>query len=117
MSKNLEVLIENLIAAGNSMIAVANELKDAMPTEAKTAGEEEPVVQTTENAPAPAGEAAISKEDVRKLLVAKSNADGGVHKPAVKALVKKHSTSGRLSDIAPEQYGAFIKELEAIGNA
>ncbi len=115
MSKNMEALIENLIATGNSMIAVANELKEAKPTEAKTAKKEEPVVQTTENAPAK--ETPISKEDVRKLLVAKSNADGGVHKPAVKALVKKYSTSGQLSDIAPEQYGAVIKELEAIGNA
>lgn len=115
MSKNLEALIENLIATGNSMIAVANELKEANSTEAKTAKKEEPVVQTTENAPAK--ETTISKEDVRKLLVAKSNADGGVHKPAVKALVKKYSTSGQLSDIAPEQYGAVIKELEAIGNA
>ena len=117
MSKNLEVLIENLIAAGNSMIAVANGLKEAKPTETKTTKQEEPVVQTTENAPAPARETTISKEDVRKLLVAKSNADGGVHKPAVKALVKKYSTSGQLSDIAPEQYGAVIKELEVIGNA
>lgn len=117
MSKNLEALIENLIATGNSMIAVANELKEAKPAEAKTAKKEEPVVQTTENAPAPAEEATISKEDVRKLLVAKSNADGGVHKPAVKALVKKYSTSGQLSAIAPEQYGSVIKELEAIGNA
>lgn len=115
MSKNLEALIENLIATGNSMIAVANELKEAKPIEAKIAKKEEPVVQTTENAPAK--ETTISKEDVRKLLVAKSNADGGVHKPAVKALVKKYSTSGQLSDISPEQYGAVIKELEAIGNA
>lgn len=117
MSKNMEALIENLIATGNSMIAVANELKDTKPAEAKTAKKEEPVVQTTESAPAPAKETTISKEDVRKLLVAKSNADGGVHKPAVKALVKKYSTSGQLSAIAPEQYGAVIKELEAIGNA
>lgn len=115
MSKNMEALIENLIATGNSMVAVANELKEAKPAEAKTVRKEEPVVQATENTPAK--ETTISKEDVRKLLVAKSNADGGVHKPAVKALVKKYSTSGQLSDIAPEQYGAVIKELEAISNA
>lgn len=68
-------------------------------------------------AEAPDAAASISKEDVRKLLVEKSNMDGGIHKPAVKDLVKKYSGTGQLSAIAPEHYASLLKELEGIGNA
>lgn len=66
---------------------------------------------------APDAVVSISKEEVRKLLVEKSNMDGGIHKPAVKNLVKKYSDTGQLSTIAPEHYAGLLKELEGIGNA
>ena len=60
---------------------------------------------------------ALSKEDVRKLLVEKSNMDGGAYRAAVKDLVRKYSETGQLSTISPEHYPDLMKELEAVGNA
>lgn len=62
-------------------------------------------------------QAVISKEDVRKLLVEKSNIDGGIYRAAVKDLVRKYSETGQLSTINPEHYTDLLKELEAVGNA
>ncbi len=115
MSKisELSAAIDALIDCGNGIVKAAEALKAFYSSDEKPKAEPAKKQMT----PAPAKEPAFSKEDVRKLLVAKSNADGGAYKPAVKALVKKYSTTGQLSDIPAEKYADVAAELETIGDA
>lgn len=112
--KELNQILDDMIEAGNNMIEAANALKEYFSSPA----EPEPEKPKEEPAPAPVEDKkpALTKEDVRKLLVAKSNEAGGKYKPQVKALVRKYSENGNLSTVKPEQYEALTAELEVIGN-
>ena len=111
MSKMNELLaaLNEMSACGKELVKVAEVLKAFYSSENETEQEKK--------VPEPPAEKNISKEDVRKLLVAKSNADGGVYKPAVKELVRKYSETGQLSSIPADKYADVIAELEGIGNA
>lgn len=114
----LSATIDEMIACGNGLVKAAEALKAFYSSENGTAQEGKPAEPLKKEDPEPpTAEKSISKEDVRKLLVAKSNADGGAYKPAVKELVKKYSGTGQLSSIPTEKYADVVAELEGIGNA
>lgn len=119
MSKmsELSAALDEMIACGSGLVKAAEALKALYSFENGPVQEKEPAKAGKKAVPEPAGEKNISKEDVRKLLVAKSNADGGAYKPAVKELVKKYSETGQLSSIPEEKYADVVAELEGIGNA
>lgn len=119
MSKmsELSATLDEMIACGNGLVKAAEALKAFYSSENGSTQEKEPAKTEKKAAPLVAAEKVISKEDIRKLLVAKSNADGGAYKPAVKSLVKKYSETGQLSSIPAEKYADVIAELEGIGNA
>lgn len=113
----LSATINEMIACGNGLVKAAEALKAFYSSENEPAQEGKPAKPLKKEDPEPTAEKNISKEDVRKLLVAKSNADGGAYKPAVKELVKKYSGTGQLSSIPTEKYADVVAELEGIGNA
>ena len=119
MSKmsELSATLDEMIACGNGLVKAAEALRDFYSSGNEPTKEKKPAKTEEKATPEPAAEKAISKEDIRKLLVAKSNADGGAYKPAVKELVKKYSETGQLSSIPAEKYADVITELEGIGNA
>lgn len=120
MSKmsELSAAIDALINCGNGMVKAAEALKVYYSSDGDPLAKQ-PKQEAKETVPAPVQEAErpLTKEDVRKLLVAKSTAGSGANKPAVKALVKKYSSTGQLSDVPPEKYADMAAELEGIGNA
>ncbi len=111
MSKmsELSLVLDDLIACGETMIRTANAIKEYFSTEA----ESEP--EKTEK-PAPA-EPAYSKEDVRAILSAKANEAGGQFKAQVKAIVKKYADGGSLTNVPAENYPALVKEVEGLKDA
>lgn len=115
--KELSAAIDEMIACGNGLVKAAEALKAFYSPENEPAQERQSAETREKESPWPAAEKTITKEDVRKLLVSKSNADGGVYKPAVKELVKKYSGTGQLSSIPTEKYADVVAELEGIGNA
>lgn len=119
MSKMNELLaaLNEMSACGKELVKVAEVLKAFYSSENETEQEVKPMETQEKKVPEPPAEKNISKEDVRKLLVAKSNADGGVYKSAVKELVRKYSETGQLSSIPADKYADVIAELEGIGNA
>lgn len=127
MSKVKEVvlLIDEIIEAGTIILTegqkilnAINDLKKCFSEEPKAvAAKKTKAIEAKAEVPATEEIAIFTKEDVRKLLADKSTADGGAYKPAVKALVKKYSSTGQLSDIPAEQYAEVVAELGAIGNA
>lgn len=119
--KELSMILDEMIESGNNMAAAATALKkyfsEASADTASQVQKPEPPVQDTEPA-VQKKDVSLKKEDVRKLLADKANANGGAHRAEVKALVKKYSGSGYLSDIKPEQYEALVAELgEVTGDA
>lgn len=92
-------LIEDVRAVADDLQVIA----DAMTGEEATAvpAQEEPA------------EKAIRLEDVRAMLAAKSREGYGAQ---VRELIARHGGS-RLSDIDPSEYGAMLKEVEAIEDA
>lgn len=147
MSKmnELSVLLEELIACGNTLAKTAERMKkfysgteDAVPkTKRKTTanpepdgnsaestpytGEVVPNADTAENTAAtepetpPAKE--YKKEEVRALLAAKAAEANGRYKADVKAMVKKYGNGGSLTDVPAENYPALVEELEGMNNA
>lgn len=96
MSKTNELftLLEEMTEMANKMSQTAAALKEYFSAEKKS----------------------LSKTEVRELLVAKSNLDGGKYKADVKVLVQKYGDGGTFSSIKPESYDDFVAELEVIGN-
>ncbi len=93
----LSQILDEMIETGNHMIEAAEALKRYFCT--------------------PPPSPPLTKENVRKLLIEKSDQDGGEHRPEVKALVRKYSENGNFSTVDPERYEALAAELEVIGNA
>ena len=115
MSKMSELLaaLDKMSTCGRELVKTAESLKAFYSSEIET-GQEVKTAEKQEKE-VPTG-TPISKEELRKLLVAKSNADGGAYKPAVKELVRKYSGTGQLSSIPAEKYAEVLAELEGIGN-
>ena len=100
MSKMSELsqVLDEMIACGERMIKAANTLKN--------------IFSSTEEAPAKTAPS-YTKEDVRRVLAAKSAAG---FKKEVKELLAKYGAQ-QLKQIDPKNYAALMKEAEVIGNA
>lgn len=124
--KDVVLLIDEIVQAGTIILAEGQKILNAV-NDIKQMFSEEPkavkvankpkAIETKATTPTKEEVAAYTKEDVRKLLADKSTADGGAYKPAVKALVKKYSSTGQLSDIPADKYAEVVAELGEIGNA
>lgn len=116
MSKMSELsqVLDDLISCGEKMIQTANAIKECF-------SEEAPVAEPEKKAKAPkkkkVPEKTYSKEDVRALLAAKANEAGGQFKTQVKAIVKKYSNGGSLTDVPAESYPALVEEVEGLKDA
>ena len=117
----LSAVIDELINCGNGLLHAAEALKEFYSSD-----EPEPKKvsktkkTTTEDTSSKAEETteskALTKEEVRKILSAKSTADNGAFKVEVRNLVKKYADGGSLGDVNPSDYAALVDEVEAIGN-
>lgn len=122
MSKmnELSQLIDQLISCGETLTETGQALKafyssaeetETLKPTSKTSAEEKPVVKEE----APAKEAKkYSKEEVRGILAAKANESSGRYKASVKAIVKKYSDGGNLTDVPTDSYEALVKEVEGL---
>ncbi len=122
MSKMSELsqIIDNLITCGETLIETGQALKAFYSTEEEAESTKPaPKAKAKEDAapkeevPAPEAKK-YSKEDVRGILAAKANEAGGRYKASVKAIVKKYSDGGNLTDVPVESYEALIKEVEGL---
>ena len=85
------------------LLGVLHRLVDVLEEFVQSSEGEEPLPEEKTEAP--------TLEEVRAVL-AKLSVEG--HSAAVKALIAKFGAD-KLSDIAPEQYAALLKEAERIG--
>ena len=85
------------------LLGVLHRLVDVLEEFVQSSEGEEPLPEEKTEAP--------TLEEVRAVL-AKLSVEG--HSAAVKSLIAKFG-AGKLSDIAPEQYAALLKEAERIG--
>lgn len=119
MSKMSELsqVLDDLISCGEKMIQTANAIKECFTEQAEPA--EEPKKKTPKKeSKAPEPEApSYTKEDVRALLAAKANEAGGQFKAQLKAIVKKYSGGGSLTDVPAESYPALVEEVEGLKDA
>ena len=122
MSKmnELSQMIDKLIACGETLVETGQTLKafyssdeeaDTAKPAPKTRAKKEAAPK--EEAPAPETKK-YSKEDVRGILAAKANEAGGRYKASVKAIVKKYSDGGSLTDVPADSYEALVKEMEGL---
>ena len=117
----LSMIIDNLIACGETLAATGRALKDfysqadeAAPAE-KLKGKKAPNAEKKNESKAPAAaEPQYSKEDVRGILAKKASEAGGRFKTEVKALVRKYGNGGSLTDVPAESYPALVKEAEGL---
>ena len=118
MSKmnELSQMLERLITCGETLVETGQALKAFYTTEETEAeAETETNRDTTPTEAVPAtGAKTYSKEDVRGILAAKANEAGGRYKASVKAIVKKYSDGGSLTDVSAESYEALVKEVEGL---
>lgn len=116
MSKMSELsqVLDDLISCGEKMIQTANAIKECFSEEAPAA---EPEKKSKTAKKENASEKTYSKEDVRALLAAKANEAGGQFKAQVKAIVKKYSNGGSLTDVPAESYPALVEEVEGLKDA
>lgn len=97
------VIVSNLQAyRGATLIVDASETPKQI--EAKENAVETPVKTTKK----------YTKEDVRAVLAAKSNADSGKYRNDVKALVKKYANGGSLTNISEDDYPSLLAEVEGL---
>ncbi len=122
MSKmnELSQLIDLLITCGESLTETGQALKafyssagetETLQPAPKTTTKENPVVKEkvlTDEVKK------YSKEKVRGILAAKANESSGRYKASVKAIVKKYSDGGNLTDVPEESYEALVKEVEGL---
>ena len=98
-----------LIACGESLLKAAAHAQDCFTEDASAAVEEPaPVTESVAEKPAPK---AYTKEEVRAILADLSQ--NGFRNEA-KALVRKYSDGGSLTDIDPAKYPDLVAEAEAL---
>lgn len=98
-----EVILENVKAYREATLIVDS----AEPPKQITSKEETVAEETPAKAP-------MTMEQVRGILSAKTNADGGKYKAGVKALVKKYADGGILKDVKPDDYESLVAEVEGL---
>lgn len=113
--------LKDMVSCGEKMIAVAKEIKtiftdaDSVTTIEQDLSDTKATITKAKSAsvakPAPKK---YSKEYVRGILAAKANEAGGRYKASVKAIVKKYSDGGSLTDVPAESYESLIKEVEGL---
>lgn len=89
--------------------------KKAAPKKTEETKPAEPAKQEAPAEPKKEAAKAPTKDDVTKVLTQLMEAKGGDKSEAM-ALVKKNSTNGKLSGVAPEKYADIIAEAEAAIN-
>lgn len=99
-----EVILENVKAYRDANVVI-----DATEPQQQIATDETPAIEEK-----PAEEPAMTMEQVRAILSAKTNADGGKYKADVKALVKKYANGGILKDVKPEDFKDLVAEVEGL---
>ena len=117
MSKmsNLDLVLDEMIEAGQQMIKAATELKaifsEAAPEERKAAPE--PIREEKKEAPAPEPEAKkYTFQEVRGIMATLA---GTNKKAEAKALLTKYDAD-RLSAVKEEDYAALVADAEVILN-
>ena len=113
----LSQAIDNLITCGETLIETGKALR-AFYSSTEQEVEKPAAAEKPKKEAAPAKEEqTYSKEDVRGLLAAKTNAADGKFKAVVKTLVQKYGNGGTLKDIPAESYPDLVKELEGLTDA
>ena len=114
----LSAIIDELITCGNGLIHAAEALKNFYSSnelESKKASKKEPPAPEKESQAEETTDVnALTKEEVRKILSAKSSADDGAYKVEVRTIVKKYANGGSLGDVNPSDYAALLDEVEEI---
>ena len=120
----LSMLLDEMIAAGNSLVKTATALKEfySSSTEDVATAKSQTVVEApdkpdAQEKPSSTEEKTYSYEEVRCLCATKAAQDNGKYKREVLSLVKKYADGGTLSKVEPSQYAALVTEVEVIGNA
>lgn len=107
-------LLENIIIAGDSMVKIANHLKEILSDTPKETSEDSPKKETPKKSTKKQAEEATAPTytftDVRKAFSQKSH-EGFTSQ--VKELISKYGAS-RLSDIKETDYPALMADLEVI---
>jgi len=114
MSKmsNLDLVLDEMITAGQKMIDAATALKEMF---TETASEISKVETKAKEKEAPAQESAVKKysfQDVRGIMASLA---GKGKKAEAKALLTKYGAN-RLSDVKEEDYPALVAKAEVIVN-
>ena len=115
MSKmsNLDLVLDEMITAGQKMIDAATALKEMFSDTAPAVSKTETKTEKKE-APAPAPEVKkYSFQEVRGIMASLA---GKGKKAEAKAILTKYGSS-RLSDVKEEYYPALVAEAEVIVNA
>ena len=116
---DLAVLLDELAAAGkeleewaHKLVQTASQLRSVI-----SAGEASPQAKAPEAKPEPTPEVKpepvkeYTKEEVRAIL---ANLSQSGFRAETKALVKKYSDGGSLTDVPPERYPELVAEAEAL---
>ena len=125
-SKELSILLDEMITAGNTLAKTAKALKELYSSseeESKTKASkkketpEVPAKAEVKKEPSKTTEKSYSYEEVRKICAAKSVQEEGRHKREVINTIKKYANGQSLSKVSPSDYIALVAEIEVIGNA
>lgn len=117
--KELSMVIDELIACGNGLIHAAEALREAFSSTEdesteKAMAEEKSVSPANEEPEQATEDKSYTKEEVRKILSAKSTSEEGKYKVKVRELVKKFANGGTLADVDASDYESLIKAVEEI---
>lgn len=116
MSKmsNLDLVLDEMITAGQKMIDAANALKE-MFSEGTPTPTNIDVKPEKKEAPAPAPEVEVKKCSFQEVRGIMASLAGKGKKAEAKALLTKFGAS-RLSDVKEEDYAALVAEAEVLAN-
>ena len=114
MSKmsNLDLVLDEMITAGQKMIDAATALKEMF---SETAPEMSKVETNAKKKEAPAQEAEVKKYSFQEVHGIMASLAGKGKKAEAKALLTKYGAS-RLSDVKEEDDPALVAEAEVIAN-
>ncbi|MBP3238137.1 MAG: DNA ligase [Lachnospiraceae bacterium] len=118
--KDLSMVLDELVTCGETLISTANVLKEifsdtAAPDPAPKSNKKNAAAKpaaSSEKAEEPKPTKALTKEDVRGILAAKSSAG---HSDEVRSLLAKYGAK-QLKQVDPKDYETLVQEAEVIGN-
>ena len=99
---------QRLVACGQDLIRAAAHVKDCFTNDSAEAQPQESA-EAQEAAPKQPAPKTYTKEEVRAMLASLSQSG---FRAEAKALVKKYSNGGSLTDIDPADYPELVKEAE-----